>query len=121
MLQWRLERVPIDPKGRTEPGYRQHMFVCGHERTEGAKRPSCSRRGSLSLMQSIKRAAKEAGLHNVRVQKSGCLDLCEFGTTAVIYPEGIWYTLQGEDAVAAMVQHLQNGTGADHLQMNMDD
>ncbi|RJU96577.1 MAG: (2Fe-2S) ferredoxin domain-containing protein [Candidatus Poseidoniales archaeon] len=121
MLQWRFERMPTDPKGRTEPGYRQHMFVCGHERPEGASRPSCSRRGSLALMQSIKRAAKEAGLHDVRVQKSGCLDFCEFGTTAVIYPEGIWYTLKGEDAVAAMVQHLQSGTGADHLQMNMDE
>ena len=72
-------------------------------------------------MQSIKRAAKEAGLLDVRVQKSGCLDFCEFGTTAVIYPEGVWYTLKGEDAVAAMVQHLQYGTGAVELKMNMDD
>ena len=71
-------------------------------------------------MQSIKRAAKKAGLTDVRVQKSGCLDFCEFGTTAVIYPEGVWYTLEGEDAVAAMVQHLQHGTGAEAHQMGMD-
>ena len=112
--------MPNDPKGRTEPGYRKHLFVCGHERGEGAARPSCGKRGSLALMQSIKRAAKEAGLTDVRVQKSGCLDFCEFGTTAVIYPEGVWYTLQGEDAVAAMVEHLQHGTGAEAHEMCMD-
>jgi (2Fe-2S) ferredoxin len=48
------------------------------------------------------------------------LDFCEFGTTAVIYPEGVWYTLQGEDAVAAMVEHLQHGTGAEAHEMGMD-
>jgi (2Fe-2S) ferredoxin len=70
-------------------------------------------------MQAIKRAAKEAGLNNIRVQKSGCLDFCEFGTTAVIYPEGIWYTLEGEDDVAAMVQHLSTGAVSGQHQMNI--
>ncbi|MDB9835257.1 (2Fe-2S) ferredoxin domain-containing protein [Candidatus Poseidoniaceae archaeon] len=111
--------MAIDPKGRSKPGYERHMFVCGHERQPEATRPSCGRRGSLALMQAIKRAAKEAGLSNIRVQKSGCLDFCEFGTTAVIYPEGIWYTLEGEDAIAAMVQHLATGAGAEQHEMNI--
>ncbi|MFB1005976.1 MAG: (2Fe-2S) ferredoxin domain-containing protein [Candidatus Poseidoniaceae archaeon] len=109
--------MAIDPKGRVKPGYARHMFVCGHERPEGATRPSCSKRGSLSLMAAIKRAAKEAGLEDVRVQKSGCLDFCEFGTTAVVYPEGIWYTLEGEESVAAMIGHLKNGTVSAKHQM----
>lgn len=112
--------MPTDPKGRLEPGYERHMFVCGHERPEGAVRPSCARRGSLELMQAIKRTAREAGLVNIRVQKSGCLDFCEFGTTAVIYPEGVWYTLEGEDAVAAMVHHLQTGERSEKHQMSID-
>jgi hypothetical protein len=29
--------------------------------------------------------------------------------------------LEGEDAVAAMVEHLQHGTGAVDLQMKMDE
>jgi (2Fe-2S) ferredoxin len=111
--------MPSDPKGRSEPGYRKHMFVCGHQRPEGATRPSCAARGSLELMQAIKRAAKQAGLTDVRVQKSGCLDFCEFGTTSVIYPEGVWYSLKGEDAIAAMVQHLEHGTGAEALEMDI--
>jgi (2Fe-2S) ferredoxin len=68
-------------------------------------------------MAAIKRAAKEAGLEDVRVQKSGCLDFCEFGTTAVVYPEGIWYTLEGEESVAAMIGHLKNGTVSAKHQM----
>lgn len=109
--------MPTDPKGRMQPGYTRHMFVCGHQRPEGAARPSCAHRGSLDLMQSIKRAAKEAGLDSIRVQKSGCLDFCEFGTTAVIYPEGVWYTIKDEEAVAAMVQHLATGSGAEPYEM----
>ena len=46
--------MPTDPKGRTAPGYERHVFVCGHERPEGASRPSCSKRGSLDLMRLLK-------------------------------------------------------------------
>ena len=28
----------------------------------------------------------------VRANKSGCLDVCEFGPVIVIYPQNIWYT-----------------------------
>ncbi len=27
----------------------------------------------------------------VRINASGCLDACEFGPVAVVYPEGEWY------------------------------
>ena len=43
-----------DPKGRTEPGFARHAFVCGHERPEGASRPSCLPKGSLDLMKALK-------------------------------------------------------------------
>ena len=72
-------------------------------------------------MQAIKRAAKEAGLDSIRVQKSGCLDFCEFGTTAVIYPEGVWYTIKDKEAVAAIVQHLATGSGAEHYEMTLSE
>ncbi len=102
--------MPTDPKGRSTPGYDRHVFVCGHERPEGASRPSCSKRGSLDLMRLLKTSAKEAGFTNIRVQKSGCLDFCEFGPTCVVYPEGIWYSISDEDAVLDILEHLRSGT-----------
>jgi len=88
-------------------GFRRHMFVCTHERPEGAARPSCARRGSLDLMVALKRSARELGLDDVRVQKSGCLDRCEAGPSAVVYPEGRWLTLPTSvDEVEALAKDL---------------
>ena len=98
-----------DPKGRTEPGFLRHAFVCGHERADGAARPSCLPKGSLDLMKQLKQEAKALGLAGVRVQKSGCLDHCEYGPTCVVYPEGAWYALSDEAVLDAVLQHLATG------------
>ena len=43
----------------------------------------------------MKARAKELGLGDMRVNSAGCLDRCERGASVgVIYPEGIWYTVQ---------------------------
>ena len=92
----------------TFAGFRKHVFVCTHERAEGAQRPSCGRRGSVELMMALKRSAKAMGLGDVRVQKSGCLDRCEEGPSAVVYPEATWWTLPTEvDEAAALVGRLR--------------
>ncbi len=98
----------MDPKGREVAGYRMHAFVCGHTRPEGSTRGCCSEKGSLDLMKEFKNAAKERGLDDVRVQKSGCLDYCENGPTCVIYPEGEWFRLTKE-AIPNLVEYLSGG------------
>ncbi len=60
-------------------------------------------------MVQLKSAVKEAGLDDVRVQKSGCLDHCEYGPTCVVYPEGIWYALTDERVMEAVLNHLKTG------------
>jgi len=88
--------------------FRKHVFVCLHERPEGAQRPSCGRRGSMELMMALKRSAKAMGLGDVRVQKSGCLDRCEEGPSAVVYPEATWWTLPDDvEAAAALAEQLR--------------
>ena len=58
-------------------------------------------------MRLLKTSAKKAGIKNVRVQKSGCLDFCEFGTTCVVYPEGVFYgNVQVEDVAEITKSHL---------------
>ena len=97
------------PKEKKEPGFQRHAFVCAHERPDGASRPSCLPKDSLAMMRGLKKAVREKELRGVRVQKSGCLDHCEFGPTCVIYPEGIWYSLEANGAFEAVLKHLETG------------
>ena len=113
--------MPTDPKGRDVPGYGRHVFICGHERPEGATRPSCKNRGRMDLLTRIKAAAREEGLREIRIQKSGCLDFCENGIACVVYPEGTWYRLQPQLDVGSIVEHLKNGTVDTDLLMNFDE
>ena len=112
--------VPKDPKGREAPGYDQHVFICGHERPESAARPSCRNRGSLELLSIIKAAAREEGLSNIRIQKSGCLDFCENGIACVVYPDGNWYRLNPEMDIKSFIQHIKDGTTDPALQMDFE-
>lgn len=109
-----------DPKGRTSPGFRRHAFICGHQRPEGAARPSCASRGSMDLMKRLKQAVREAGISDVRVQKSGCLDHCEYGPTCVVYPEGTWYGLSDETVIPDVLQHLLTGEINEASTLHMD-
>ena len=113
--------MPKDPKGREAPGYDRHVFICGHERPESAARPSCRNRGSLNLLSAIKAAAREEGLTNIRIQKSGCLDFCENGITCVVYPEGIWYRLNTEIDIKSLIQHIEDGATDSALLMGFQD
>jgi (2Fe-2S) ferredoxin len=71
--------------------YRKTVFVCTHARADG--RVSCGNpgRGGVELCQALKDGVKRLGLKGkVRVAKSGCLDLCEKGPNAFVYPGGEW-------------------------------
>ena len=71
--------------------YKKTVFVCTHSRAYG--RTSCGNpgRGGLELCEALKHAVKEKGLKGkIRVARSGCLDLCEQGPNAFIYPGGEW-------------------------------
>lgn len=89
-------------------GYRMHAFVCAHSRPGDSERGSCNGKNSLELMMKLKRMAREAGIDDVRVQKSGCLDNCENGPTCVVYPQGEWFCLT-EDALPEMLEYLKGG------------
>lgn len=90
--------------------YETHVFVCTNRRPDGHKRGSCAGRGSEPLRDYMKARAKEQGLTGVRVNSAGCLDRCELGPCAVLYPEGVWYRLDSREAVDAVLdRHLRAG------------
>lgn len=99
--------LPTDPKGRKRPGFGVHAFVCGHQRPEGATRPSCGHQGSMDLLKELKSNVRERSIHDVRIQKSGCLDHCEFGPMCVVYPDGTWYSLSDKNAIDTVLKHLE--------------
>ncbi len=70
-------------------------------------------KNSLELMVKLKTMAKNSGLVNIRVQKSGCLDQCESGPSCVIYPEGIWYKLTEESLEIILNEHLIKGNAVE--------
>lgn len=93
--------------GDPAPYYETHIFVCANRRPEGHPRGDCASKGSEKIRDYMKVRVKELGLQNIRVNQAGCLDRCELGPCAVLYPEGVWYRLDSFAAVDAVIeQHL---------------
>lgn len=103
-----------------EVGYTRHVFICGHQRGPGSIKSNCFDRGSLDYMKALKLAAIKAGIENIRVQKSGCLNYCEQGTTCVVYPEATWYTITDENDLNAILDHLKTGKIAQQQLLKLD-
>ena len=67
--------------------YERHMFLCiGPD--------CCKPEEGQESWDYLKRRLKELGLVNGPVYRSkvGCLRICRRGPTAVVYPEGTWYS-----------------------------
>jgi (2Fe-2S) ferredoxin len=84
-----------------------HVFVCINRRPDGHSKGSCAARGSERLRDYMKARAKELGIERARINGAACLDRCEHGPVIVVYPAGIWYRIQNERDVDAVLQaHL---------------
>jgi len=96
-----------------------HLFVCTNEREASHPRGCCTARGSMPLVAAFKEALKDRGLNvRIRAQKAGCLDVCEFGPSVVIYPGGVWYGKVREKDVAEIVEsHLIKGKPVERLRI----
>ena len=55
----------------------------------------------------------------IRAQKSGCLDICDFGQTIVIYPEGVFYVgVELADIDEIIEEHIVNNRVVERLRFN---
>jgi (2Fe-2S) ferredoxin len=99
--------------------FSHHVFFCLNERSDG--RECCAAQNATHLQEYAKAKIKSLGLSGegrVRINKAGCLDRCEHGPVAVVYPEGIWYTLVDEHDVDEIIEsHIQNGKPVARLQI----
>ena len=101
--------------------YEHHLFFCQNHREGDNARPSCAGRGAEHATDYVKKKVKKLGLAgpgHVRVNKAGCLERCEEGPCAVVYPEGVWYTFVDEDDLDEIVQsHLVDGVPVARLRL----
>ena len=99
------------------PYYERHIFFCLNQRANGEA--CCADHGAQAAFDRCKSQVKALGLNgpgNVRVNKAGCMDRCQGGPIAVVYPEGTWYTYVDEKDIDEIVEsHLRNGKVVERL------
>ncbi len=97
--------------------YKHHIFFCLNQRDNG--QDCCAQHNAQETFEHCKSQVKAAGLAGaggVRVNKAGCLDRCAGGPVAVVYPEGVWYTVLDKSDVEEIVEsHLKNGEVVERL------
>ncbi len=70
------------------------------------------------LREYMRMQLRERGITGVQVSASGCLGQCNRGPAVVVYPEGVWYTVETmEQANQFIEQHLVQGQKAEALLM----
>ncbi len=112
-----MPRLPDDP----QLFFDVHVFVCCNRRPDGHKRGSCAAKGSEHLRDYMKARTKELAIPRIRINAAGCLDRCELGPCAVIYPEGVWYRLETtQDVDAVLERHVLAGKRVTDLLLTTD-
>lgn len=96
--------------------YDIHILVCTNQRT-GTEKLSCGEAHGLELTAEFKKQIKELNVNlKIRVNKSGCLGICDFGPTVAVYPEGVFYVGVNKEDVAEIVQsHIVNKIPVERL------
>ncbi len=101
--------VPTPPD--VAPHFARHVFFCCNQRSDG--RASCEDKGATELRDYCKKRVKNLGLAgagNTRINMAGCLDRCEQGPVAVVYPEGVWYRYENRIDIDEIIdRHLLGG------------
>jgi (2Fe-2S) ferredoxin len=97
----------------------RHIFICTNQRT-GSERKSCGEEHGMQLVTAFKKKLKNMNLPiKVRAQRAGCLDICDYGPTLVIYPEGVFYVgVELNDVDEIIDSHIVKGKIVERLKLH---
>ena len=101
-------------------GYKRHVFVCLNERDPGNPKGSCKHRGADEIFNALKIGTSKAGLgDDVRINRAGCMEHCQYGPSVVVYPEAVWYRVPTvKDAEEILREHVVGGKVVERLLMD---
>ncbi len=113
-----MRRLPTDP----DPVYEVHVFCCTNERPATHRRGCCSRKSSEVLANYMcRRGMVTSRGMPIRINLSGCLNMCEHGPVMVVYPEGVWYHYETEaDIDEILDRHVLRGERVPRLLITPD-
>lgn len=100
--------------------FKHHIFFCTNQRGDGSA--CCQQHGAQALRDYAKQRTKALGIAGkegcVRVNSAGCLNRCDEGPVAVVYPEAVWYTYVDQDDIDEIIeQHLLHGRIVERLKI----
>jgi len=100
--------------------YRHHLFFCCNAREDGSA--CCQHFDAKAHRDYAKKRSKELGLAGkegkVRINVAGCLNRCDEGPVAVVYPDDVWYTYVDQEDIEEIIQeHLLNDRVVTRLQI----
>lgn len=102
--------------------YDKHIFICVNQRAPGAPRKSCGEAHGMEIVDAFKKKLKDLNLNTkIRAQRAGCLDICDYGQTVVVYPEGTFYVgVEVKDVDEIIDQHIIGNKVVQRLVLTKD-
>jgi (2Fe-2S) ferredoxin len=99
------------------PPFQRHVFICVNKRPPENPKGCCADKGGEEVRERFKIELDKRGLKGaMRANAAGCLDMCSFGVTVVVYPEGVWYGRVKPDDVTEIIEsHLIGGQVVERL------
>ena len=81
--------------------FKKYIFVCENQKADGA---CCGLQGA-QIREELKKRVKALGLDTeIRVSRSGCIDVCSEGPNVLLLPQNLWFKKVSSSDVEQILQ-----------------